>query len=174
MLSSKNRINYLTLRLAVMISITIGLFLFTACVFNTSSSSGNNIRTPDPINTTSGTSTSYRINDSTYYFYGDFTVISGTEKTKIKAHRLKLSIEFSKSKNYFENDFLNGRVYTDGVDVYTNRLFLDKIISYKADHIEGSPESNIIRLKGNAEIKGEDLKIQAGEITLHLSQWKKI
>lgn len=56
--------------------------------------------------------------------------------------------------------------------ILTKWHLLDKIIFYKSDHTEGTPDSKVIRLKGNAEVKGEDIKIQSGEITLYLSEWR--
>jgi lipopolysaccharide export system protein LptA len=67
---------------------------------------------------------------------------------------------------------MNGKVYNDGVDISTNKMFLDRIISYKADNIEKKDEQGIIKLTGNAEVKGEDVIIKSDQITLYLSQWK--
>jgi beta-lactamase regulating signal transducer with metallopeptidase domain/lipopolysaccharide export system protein LptA len=165
---NKNLAN-LKLRLFTAILIFAGLFLITACTFDITDN-----RTPDPIITMNTRNTSiYRVNDTIMYYYGDFTIQSGTAKTIIKAHRLKVSNGLSPNKNYFENDFMNGKVYNDGVDISTNKMFLDRIISYKADNIEKKDEQGIIKLTGNAEVKGEDVIITSEQITLYLSQWKK-
>jgi len=169
MITGNKNLANLKLRLFTTILISVGLFLITACTFDITDN-----RIPDPIITMNNNNASgYRVNDTIFYYYGDFTIQSETAKTIIKAHRLKISNGLSPNKNYFENDFMNGKVYNDGVDISTNEMFLDRIISYKADNIEKKEEQGIIKLKGNAEVKGEDVIIKSDQITLYLSQWKK-
>jgi len=163
-----NNPGYLKLRLFTAAIISAALFLLTACTMDI-----NNNRVPDPIITMTANNTSgYRLNDSLIYYYGDFSILSGTSKTRIKAHRLKVSHGMSPYKNYFENDFMSGRVYSDGVDINTNSLFLDKVISYKAEKIEKTDNPKTIRLIGQAELKGEDVVITSDIITLYLNTWK--
>lgn len=171
MLFDQNERKHFAFRLTVLSLTTVLLFISTAFVPNDNSTA---IKTPDPINTFTGTYSGYRINDSTYYAYGSYYITSKSGDTKITAHRLKVSIETSDYKNYFENDFLSGRVFKEGVEVYTNELFLDKIITYRADNVTFSKDSLTIVLKGRAEIKGEDVKVESDLITLHLTRWKRM
>jgi hypothetical protein len=167
MLVKPNNRTHLRIRLSAAVFISAGLFLFIVTGFRVIS-----VRNPDPINTFSGTYSGYRTNDTIMYNYGEFIITSETGKTTIKAHRLMVSSGLSLNKNYFENDFMNGKVYNDGVDINTNNMFLDKIISYKADNIEKADSNGVIILRGNAEVKGEDVSIKSDQITLYLSQWK--
>ena len=142
------------------------LYVALAHSQNTASPDGRSfesVRTPDTLSTFSGRGTMLRMSDSAFYCYGQFRVISRSAQTEIAAHRLK-----REGSNGFENDFLSGRVYLEGVDVHTNRLFLGDIIRFSADHITYSRDSSMVCLEGHASVHGDDVKILSGSITLLL------
>jgi lipopolysaccharide export system protein LptA len=164
MIIRANNLSHLKLKLFTAVIISAVLFFITGCTLDINSN-----RVPDPINIlTTNNASGYRVNDTLMYYFGDFYILSGTSKTMIKAHRLKISNGLSPSKNYFENDFMSGKVYSDGVDINTKSLFLDRIISYKANEIKRSSNPETLNLIGQAEIKGDDVVITADKITLYL------
>lgn len=128
-------------------------------------------RNPDALKWFTGTYSGYRINDSTFFCYGDYFVQSDSKKSKITAKRLKVSNEMSDNKNYFENDFLSGKVYKDGIDVFADVHYLDKLITFSADNITYEDDSFIVILEGNAKVRGEDVIIESEKINLHLNVW---
>ena len=156
-------------------SIVLLLVLFPVLVFCSSFIYKTNIdeRIPDPFSwSTVRNGHAYRINDSTFHYFGNVIYHTNSEITKITAERIKISNVNGKNNNYFENDFVKGFNYTDGVELFTYRLYLSDVITYNADRIVYSKDSLNIDLLGKAVVKGEDLKVESNRITLHLKEWK--
>jgi len=124
----------------------------------------------DELITSSGTYASFRLNDSTRFLYGTFTIVSGTEQTRISAHRLKVG-SGRNSANSFTNDLLEGRVYTDGVELHINILILKDLFRLGADNVRYSSDSTKVQLQGHATIQCDDLRIESNRITIFTSQW---
>jgi len=128
-------------------------------------------REPDRIKYFSGSGNAICIHDSIFFYYGDFYLTSESKNSRITAKRLKLSpgpLKNTGIGNYFENDFLSGKVYKEIIDVYTNVFLLKDLMEYSADKILYSSDSLLISLRGNAKISGMDIIIESNNIDLIL------
>jgi len=143
--------------------------LFAVTAFSVSQDAPK--RKPDRLHYFSGTGGGYRINDSTLYYYGGFSYISASKKSKVTAERLKVSNQLCNECNHFENDFLSGKVYMDIVDVYTNELIFRNIMTISADKILYSKDSLLVELRGNAKVSGADVLVESENINLNLNVW---
>ncbi len=128
-------------------------------------------KAPESLSTTSGQSSSYRMDDSTYYIYGDFTVISSSSTTEIKAHRLQVSTSPVTRASSFRNDFMAGRLISEGLEIHTNYALVHGFVTFSADQVHYSEDSLQVRLLGNATFHGDDVTVTSPSIVLYLNKW---
>ena len=124
----------------------------------------------DELHAMSGHFSYYRIDDSTRFLYGTFTITSNSGLTQISAHRLKVGTGPTQA-NSFVNDLMTGKVFSDGVDVHVNYLLLKDVFRVSAEKVAYSRDSLTIQLRGHAVVQGDDLKIAAPSITIMVSKW---
>jgi len=131
-------------------------------------------RSADELTTSSGQYGSYRIDDSTRFMYGTFTVSSNSGLTRISAHRLNVRIGRNSNSSSFRDDLLNGEAFSDGVDIHVNALIWTDILHFSADKISYSNDSLTVRLRGHATLQGDDLNVSSQNITVYLSEWEHL
>ena len=131
-------------------------------------------RSVDELHTYSGHGGDYRIDDTTRFLYGSFTISSNSGQTQISAHRLRVGLGRKDIANSFRNDLLSGHVFSDGVDIKTNALIWTDILRYSADLVEYSKDSLSITLRGHAVVQGDDVKVSSQKITVFLTEWEHL
>ena len=162
----KRYYNNRTMSVLIILSI---LFAITGFILPPDTSN----KEPDRLLYFSGSGGGFRINDSTMYHHGNFSFLSASRNFKISAQRLKVSNQSCEDCNFFENDFLKGRVYKDIVDVYTNGYIFKDIMEFSADKINYSADSLFIELRGNAKVCADDIIIESNNINLNVYVWEK-
>jgi len=129
-------------------------------------------RAIDELTTGSGTYDDFLIDDSTHICLGQFTLSSASGQTRITAHRLRVSGWAKRPQNEFSNDFVEGAVFSDGVDLHASSMLIHGYLHLSADKMIYSPDSLSIQLHGHASVTIDDLGISASHVNVFLTRLK--